>query len=150
MTDHPASTTGWLDSIPYRIWRANQTLSRHLAASVEDLGVTVTQLGLAVHLGDLGHMSASELARLVKLTPQSTTTALGVLEDRGWVRRVPHPIHKRIIWYELTPLGDENVARGSERVAAINRDVEALIDSAAETTLIEALTAIIGLYADED
>jgi len=139
----------WLGGLPYRLWRANQSLHRQVVAAIEDLGVTVTQLGITVHLDELGHMSASDLARLFRLTPQSTTTALNRLEALGWVTRVPHPIHKRVIWYEVTPLGLEKANEGRARVAAVNREVEALLADVDRESLSRALTTISSAY-DED
>jgi DNA-binding MarR family transcriptional regulator len=139
----------WLGGIPYRLWRANQALHRLVVGAIDDLGVTVTQLGITVHLDELGHMSASDLARLFRLTPQSTTTALNRLEALGWVQRVPHPIHKRVIWYEVTTLGLEKANEGRARVAAVNREVEALLGDIDGEALSRALSLISATY-DED
>lgn len=149
MTTETSGSSAWLDSLPYRIWRANQTLTRQVTAAVDDLGVTVTQLGIAVHLDELGHMSASDLARLFHLTPQSVTTALNRLEQIGWVERRPHPVHRRIVLYEVTPTGLENVERGRERVAAINHSVEVLLSDEERAHLVSALTAITTSGGDE-
>ncbi len=139
----------WLGGLPYRLWRANQALHRQVVAAIEPLGVTVTQLGITVHLDELGHMSASDLARLFRLTPQSTTTALNRLEALGWVRRVPHPIHRRVIWYEVTPTGLAAANEGRERVAAVNRAVEELLPGEDRDALSRALTTISGTYDDD-
>ncbi len=139
----------WLGGLPYRFWRTNQALHRRVVEAIEDLGVTVTQLGITVHLEELGYMSASDLARLFRLTPQSVTTALNRLEALDWVRRVPHPVHKRVIWYEVTETGREAVIEGRMRVAAVNREVEAVLDPAQRDALDAALRAI-SLRLDED
>lgn len=88
---------GWTDGLPHALFRAHQAVHRRVEAAVDGLGVTVTQLGIAVHLDELGHMSASDLARRFRITPQSASTALGNLDSLGWVRRVPHPYHGRVI-----------------------------------------------------
>jgi DNA-binding MarR family transcriptional regulator len=140
--DNEASPSAWLDGLPYRLWRANQALHRRVVAAIEDLGVTVTQLGITVHLDELGHMSASDLARLFRLTPQSVTTALGHLENLGWVTRIPHPVHKRVIWYEVTPTGLAAATEGRKRVAAVNEEVDEILGDLERTALSDALTAI--------
>lgn len=139
----------WLGGLPYRLWRANQALHRRVVAAIDDLGVTVTQLGITVHLDELGHMSASDLARLFRLTPQSTTTALNRLEALGWVRRVPHPIHKRVIWYEVTEQGLAAAEEGRRRVAEVNREVEALLPASDRDALSRALHAISAMHDDD-
>ena len=146
--DSIESPSAWLDGLPYRLWRANQAVHRQVVAAIEDLGVTVTQLGITVHLDELGHMSASDLARLFRLTPQSVTTALGHLETLGWVRRLPHPVHKRVIWYEVTPRGLEAAAEGRARVALVNAEVDAILGNQ-RAGLNAALTTISVSFDDE-
>ncbi|EPD63994.1 MarR family winged helix-turn-helix transcriptional regulator [Streptomyces sp. HGB0020] len=107
----------WQDGFPHVLWRAQQAVHRHTQSAIDGLGVTLTQLGLAVHLDELGLMSASDLARIFRLTPQSVTTALAQLERLGWVRRLPHPVHKRVVLHELTETGLAGVADGRARIA---------------------------------
>ncbi|GAA1698070.1 hypothetical protein GCM10009808_14420 [Microbacterium sediminicola] len=145
--DGATAPSEWLGALPYRLWRANQAVHRRVTDAIEDLGVTVTQMGITVHLDELGHMSASDLARLFHLTPQSVTTALGHLERLGWVRRLPHPVHKRVIWYEATPEGIEAAAEGRRRVAKVDADVRAALpggDSAALDAALAVITATFG------
>ncbi|UUT34759.1 MarR family winged helix-turn-helix transcriptional regulator [Microbacterium elymi] len=137
--DEPSA---WLDGLPYRLWRANQALHQRIVNDIEDLGVTVTQLGICVHLDELGHMSASDLARLFRLTPQSVTTALNHLEKLGWVTRLPHPVHKRVIWYELTEAGLAGADEGRTRVAAVNHEIDAVLDATHQAALRETLTIL--------
>jgi len=134
--------SAWLGGVPYRIWRANQALHQRIVNGIQDLGVTVTQLGICVHLDELGHMSASDLARLFRLTPQSVTTALNHLEKKEWVVRVPHPVHRRVIWYELTDAGRAGADEGRTRVAAVNAEIDAVLDARQQAALREALTIL--------
>lgn len=145
----PETPSAWLGGFPYRLWRANQALHRRVVEAIEDLGLTVTQLGILVHLDELGHMSASDLARLFRLTPQSTTTALNRLESEGWVSRVPHPVHRRVIWYEVTPSGLEVANDGRKRVAAVNGEVEKVLGGIDRAALTAALTAIATTFGED-
>lgn len=147
--NEPETPSAWLGGLPYRLWRANQALHRRVVEAIDELGLTVTQLGILVHLDELGHMSASDLARLFRLTPQSTTTALNRLEAAGWVQRVPHPIHRRVIWYEVTPSGLEVANDGRKRVAAVNREVESALGDIDRSALSTALSIISATF-DED
>ncbi|MFF5289219.1 MarR family winged helix-turn-helix transcriptional regulator [Paractinoplanes globisporus] len=114
-------TMPWQDGLPYVLYRAQQAVHRRAQEALDGLGVTLTQLGLCVHIDELGLMSASDLARRFRLTPQSVTTALAQLERLGWVRRLPHPVHRRVILHELTETGLAGVADGRARMAAIDR-----------------------------
>ncbi|MGP4007197.1 MarR family winged helix-turn-helix transcriptional regulator [Streptomyces sp. 4N124] len=132
----------WQDGFPHVLWRAQQAVHRHTQSAVEGLGVTLTQLGLAVHLDELGLMSASDLARLFRLTPQSVTTALGQLERLGWVRRLPHPVHKRVVLHELTETGLAGVADGRARIAEADAALGEILgeDRAATMATLRRLT----------
>jgi DNA-binding MarR family transcriptional regulator len=128
---------GWTDGLPYNLFRANAAVHRLLQDAVTGLDVTITQLGIAVQLDELGHMSGSDLARRFRITPQSTSTALMHLEQLGWVRRIPHPVHRRVIWYELTDAGLTGVAEGRRRLASL----QARLDELLGTTLMERAIA---------
>ncbi|WP_156760824.1 MarR family winged helix-turn-helix transcriptional regulator [Microbacterium karelineae] len=118
---------GWTDGLPYALFRANQAVHRRLEEAIAGLDVTVTQLGIAVHLAELGHMSASDLARRFRITPQSASTALGSLESKGWVRRTPHPYHGRVIWYEVTDVGRTGVVEGRRRLAQLHESLREVL-----------------------
>ncbi|MDX2376331.1 MarR family transcriptional regulator [Microbacterium sp. LRZ72] len=132
----------WMGGLPYRLWRANQVVTRHVATAMEDLGVTVTQLGITIHIDELGNMSASDLARLFRLTPQSVTTALNRLEQLGWVSRLPHPSHGRVIWYEVTEAGRAAAHEGRRRITAVNAEVDALLSPGDHDVFVRGLGAI--------
>lgn len=135
-------SSAWLEGIPYRLWRANQAVNKRVVEAIAPLGITVTQLGIMVHLDELGHMSASDLARLFGLTPQSTTTALNHLEKLGWVVRIPHPMHRRVVWYEVTPAGKAAADDGRSRVNEVDDEIRAVLADVDETAFDDALTVI--------
>lgn len=114
-------TSPWQSGLPYVLYRAQQAVHRRAQEALDGLGVTLTQLGLCVHLDELGLMSASDLARRYRMTPQSVTTSLAQLERLGWVRRLPHPVHRRVVLHELTETGLAGVAGGRARMAEIDR-----------------------------
>ena len=140
MTTAPDSS--WEDGLPHVLWRVQQSVHRRVQDALEDLGVTVTQLGLAVHLDELGLMSASDLSRRFHITPQSVTTALGRLESLGWVRRIPHPVHRRVILYELTERGLTGVADGRARRAAVDRELGEILGAPGQDELVARLRAL--------
>ena len=137
-----ATDDDWQHGLPFVLWRAQHALHRRVQEAFDDLGVTITQLGLVVHLDDLGHMSASDLARRFRLTPQSVTTALGHLERLGWVRRLPHPVHRKVIWYELTAAGETGVSAARARMSSVAASVDALIGADRRRELVDSLQAL--------
>jgi DNA-binding MarR family transcriptional regulator len=133
----------WEDALPYVLWRAQNAVHRHVSASLEHLGVTVTQLGLAVHLQELGALSASDLSRGFRMAPQSVGTALAGLERMGWVTRRKHPVHGRVVLFEITPVGAKGVAEGRRRRATANAEIVASLPRADDRALVKALRRIV-------
>jgi DNA-binding MarR family transcriptional regulator len=140
----------WQDALPYALWRAQQAVHRRMQSTLDGLGVTPTQLGLAVHLDELGPLSASDLARAFRLTPQSVTTALTQLERLGWVRRLPHPVHKRVILNELTAEGLAGITDGRERVAGIDSDFVDILGSEERGEVVARLRELTVALEGED
>ncbi|MFI5891084.1 MarR family winged helix-turn-helix transcriptional regulator [Actinoplanes sp. NPDC051513] len=142
--------TGWQDGLPYVLYRAQQAVHRQAQDALEGLGVTLTQLGLAVHLDELGLMSASDLARRFHLTPQSVTTALGQLERAGWVRRLPHPVHRRVVLHELTETGLAGVADGRARMAELDSLLAGVLPGGGRDELVGRLRGLTVALEGED
>ncbi|SFR89460.1 DNA-binding transcriptional regulator, MarR family [Microbacterium sp. cf046] len=136
------SGSEWLDGIAYRIWLTSQSVGARFVEVVEHPDVTVTQLGLAVHLDELGAMSASDLSRILKITPQGVSKALRQLEVLGWVSRSPHPDHGRIILFEITDAGRAIALQGRHDAARANREIETLLQAFDLSTLQAALSAV--------
>lgn len=132
----------WQNAMGFMLWRAQVAVHRRLQESVGELGVSMTQLGLAVHLHELGPLSASDLSRGYRITPQSVTTNLNSLVDAGWVTRRPHPAHGRVLLNELSEKGVAGVLRGREIVAAQTREIEALLPEGQADVLVGMLTKI--------
>ncbi|WP_416956898.1 MarR family winged helix-turn-helix transcriptional regulator [Streptomyces sp. Agncl-13] len=140
----------WQDGLPHVLWRTQQAVHSRLQSALDELDVTVTQLGLAVHLDELGLMSASDLSRLFHITPQSATTALAQLERVGWVRRLPHPVHKRVILHELTEAGLAGVADGRARIAAIDSALAGILGDGGKDEIIGQLRKLLVTLEGED
>lgn len=77
-------------------------LSRRLRAERADLTLTLTQLATLSTLHRCGPLSPRDLADKEKVQPPSMTRVLGALEDRGLVRRTPHPTDGRQQLVSLT------------------------------------------------
>jgi DNA-binding MarR family transcriptional regulator len=140
----------WQDRLPHVLWRAQQASHRRIQTALDGLGVTVTQLGLAVHLDELGLVSASDLSRRFHITPQSVTTALAQLERLGWVRRLPHPVHKRVILHQLTETGLAGVADGRARMAAIDGLFTEILGEDGRDEIVGRLRTLIVALEGED
>ncbi|WP_167044783.1 MarR family transcriptional regulator [Salinibacterium sp. ZJ454] len=140
----------WEDGLPYILWRTQNAVHRCLQDAIKDLGVTVTQLGLAVHLHKLGPLSASDLARGIHITPQSVATALARLDAIGWVDRKPHPVHGRVVLFNISERGLDGVREGSARMAAVTERVTGVMsDGGAEAVVRELRRVLLELEGSD-
>lgn len=143
MCDHAGvnneASAGWSKELTYVLWRAQSVVHREVQRALDGLGVTVTQLGIAEHLREIGPLSASDLARGFGITPQSTTTALARLEALGWISRRPHPVHGRVVLNTLTPQGVAGAEAGADTIRALNARLAASLPSGSSQDLVGGL-----------
>ncbi len=74
----------------YPLWtlvQAAHVVARGFTEVFAEVGLTPTQFGVLAHLADDEGLSQAELARRVLVRPQSLGELVGVLVDRGLVRR---------------------------------------------------------------
>ncbi|TAM92987.1 MAG: MarR family transcriptional regulator [Jatrophihabitans sp.] len=71
-----------------------------------DTSVTLTQISTMATLRKRGPMSAGELAACERVQPPSMTKILAHLEERGFVRRKPHPSDRRQAIISITEAGN--------------------------------------------
>lgn len=107
---------GWTDGLPYALFRANQSVHRILLEAVDSLEVTINQLGIAVHIDELGELTGADLARHLSITPQSAATALNRLESLGWIERRQHPVNRRVVLYGITEHGSARADAGQPEI----------------------------------
>ena len=97
--------------------RAAATQRLGVERALADLGVTPTQCAvLAVVVATPG-LSNAEVARIERLTPQTTSLVLANLERKGLVARRPHETHGRILRAEATEAGSRMLAECRARLA---------------------------------
>jgi DNA-binding MarR family transcriptional regulator len=80
-------------------------LTRVIRNQRVDMSITLTQLSAMGTLHKRGPMSAGELASCERVQPPSMTKVLANLEERGLVRRAPHPSDRRQAIIAITEAG---------------------------------------------
>ena len=95
-------------------------LARRLRVERLGLGGTETvlsdiQLAALAALARHDSMSPGELAEHEKVQPPSMTRVIAVLEERGLVRREPHPTDRRQVVLTVTDVGRDVVQRVRRR-----------------------------------
>ena len=103
-----------------RVKRVGRLLAVREEASLQAVGIGRSQVQQLAEVAATPGLSASELARRVGLTAQSVAASVAVLEQRGWLRRVPHPVHRRVVELSVTPAGRRVLARAGRALARVS------------------------------
>ncbi len=145
MTTATRSTTAELASL---LRPALLRLTRVVRNQRVDVSVTLTQLAALNTVARHGPMSAGELAAHERVQPPSMTKVISHLEERGLVRRDPHPSDRRQAVISLSSAGDELLA--SERRARdawLSRQLTRL--TAAERARLREIVPVLEKLAEQ-
>ncbi len=112
-------------TLPYLVGRLDRVVRQAIAKALEDRALSVNQYTTLSVLSRRGGLSNAQLARRALVSPQSMNEVLLKLEQRGLVRRQPHPTHGRIRQSRLTAKGRNVLAECDAKV----RQVEAVMVS---------------------
>ena len=82
-------------------------LARRLRAQRVSTDLGLTHLATMSTLEMHGRMTPGELAAHERVQPPSMTRVIGVLEERGFAVRTPHPTDRRQVYVELSDSGRE-------------------------------------------
>jgi DNA-binding MarR family transcriptional regulator len=93
----------------YVLARTHHALRAAHDEALRPFDLTMPQVAILVALVQNPGLSVAELARRAFMKPQSMGELLATLENRGLVRRRPHPEHGRVLPAELTPAGHKAV-----------------------------------------
>lgn len=134
VTRQASATTAELASV---LRPALLRLTRILRNQRADTSVTLTHISALVTLKKSGPMSAGDLAASERVQPPSMTKVLATLEQRGLVRREPHPTDGRSSIIAITAEGQalldsERQRRDAwltQRLAALSADERAALRS---------------------
>ena len=80
-------------------------LARRMRAAAAQHELSLTESAVLARLEREGPATTSELARAEGMRPQSMSTAIAALEERGLIERKPHPSDGRQVHIALTHTG---------------------------------------------
>jgi DNA-binding MarR family transcriptional regulator len=113
-----------------------------------DQSVTLTQLSAMGTLYKHGPMTPGELATCEKVQPPSMTKVLANLEERGLVRRDPHPTDGRQAIIAITKAGNELLeSERRSRDLWLTRRLAALTPE--ERALVQRVIPILDKLAEQ-
>jgi DNA-binding MarR family transcriptional regulator len=124
------------------IKRVEQELMAAKHAALRPIGLTVPQYAALLCLGEQPGISAAALARMCLVTPQTISTVLGNLEDKGLITRRPHPWHRRVAEIQLTSEGQRLLAKADALAVEIERRLAAGYTPAEHEQLIRLLARL--------
>lgn len=115
-----------------------------LLAAREEVGLPKRELGRSqlrqlAEVASTPGLSAAELARRVGLAPQSVGTSVLLLESRGLLRRVPHPVHRRLVELSVTAAGKRLLARAQRSLARVEAGAVSRLPAAKQKSLAKLL-----------
>jgi DNA-binding MarR family transcriptional regulator len=117
---------------------ARLTLERALA----DLKVTPPQFAVLTMLKAYPGLSGADVARVALLTPQTVGVIIRNLERDGAIRKMPHPVHGRMLQWTLTRRGETLLDKCRRHVDAVERRLAAGLGAPAEVTIRRWLARI--------
>jgi DNA-binding MarR family transcriptional regulator len=117
---------------------ARLTLERALA----DLKVTPPQFAVLTMLKAYPGLSGADVARVALLTPQTVGLIIRNLERDGAVRKMPHPVHGRVLQWTLTRRGETLLEQCRRHVNAVERQLAAGLGAKAEAAIRRWLAKI--------
>ena len=83
----------------------------HLYAKMlDDINLTLPQYALLNQLVLLGSVSMTEISNRLRITKPAVTNLVDRLEEKKFLRRVPHPKDRRIILLSILPKGEKAIA----------------------------------------
>ena len=138
-----------VDRPGFLIKLAQAALHAEMARVLHEHGVALAQFAVLTALAEEPGLSNADLARRAFVTPQSMNEKLRELEQRAWVRRGPHPAHRRIVQFELTDEGREVLRACDPDVTVIEQRMLAELDLDQRHQLVAALRSCIAALSPD-
>lgn len=130
--------------VSYVIARLERAVRAQINERLKPQGLTTLQYTTLSVLGARGQpLSNAQLARRAYMTPQAMIEVLNALEDKGLIRRDPHPNHRRVYPASLTDEGRSVLAACDASVEEMEEEMLAGLDPAQRRLLAEWLKGCV-------
>jgi DNA-binding MarR family transcriptional regulator len=130
--------------------RLRRSMRRAARASAPDNPLSVAQLELMARLAERPGSRPGELARALRIAPNTVTTLVNALVRARMVRRDDDPADRRTIRLTLTGHGEAALARWESTNEAILSRAQARLDDDQRIALRTALPALARLIEEID
>jgi DNA-binding MarR family transcriptional regulator len=130
--------------ISYVIARLERAVRAKINERLAPHGLTTLQYTTLSVLGSRGQpLSNAQLARRSYMTPQAMIEVLNALEQKGLIRRDPHPNHRRVYPASVTDEGRRVLAACDASVEEMEEEMLAGLDPAQRALLGEWLKGCV-------
>jgi DNA-binding MarR family transcriptional regulator len=136
--------------LAYLLRQAQAATRLTLERALADLAVTPPQFAVLTMLRAYPGLSGADVARVALLTPQTVGVIIRNLERDGAIRKVPHPVHGRVLQWTLTRHGETLLDKCRRHVVAVERRLAAGLDPRAELTIRRWLARIAADLQQDD
>ena len=145
VAESPSDTSRSVEPrISYVIARLERAVRAGINERVRPYGLTTLQYTTLSLLGARGQpLSNAQLARRAYMTPQSMLAVIDALEEKGLIRRDPHPNHRRVYPATLTAKGRRVREACDAAVTAMEEEMLAELGPRERTRLLASLKACV-------
>ena len=134
----------------YLVKRVQVALRSAMDRALLSEDLTTPQYAVLSALQKAPGLSNAELARRSFVTPQTMIRIVASLEDKGFVTRVAHPSHGRILEASLTAAGEKTVNACHQRVKRVENRMEGDLSETERRTLADLLERCAGALGESD
>lgn len=130
--------------ISYVVARLERAIRAAIAERVRPHGLTTLQYTTLSVLSRHGApLSNAQLARRAYMTPQAMSEVIDALEQKGLIKRDPHPKHRRLLPARLTPKGRRVLAECEREVDRMEELMLLDLSSRERTAFHESLKTVV-------
>jgi len=130
--------------ISYVIARLERAVRAAINERLRPHGLTTLQYTTLSVLNSRGQpLSNAQLARRAYMTPQAMIEVLNALEEKGLIRRSPHPNHRRVYPARLTAKGRRVLAACDAIVAEMEQEMMSELGSDERAQLLDWLKSCV-------
>ena len=130
--------------VSYAIGRLHQRVFAGISERVAPYDLTTLQFTTLSVLSRHGApLSTSQLARRAFMTPQSMSEVIHALERKGFIKRNPHPNHRRTLPATLTAKGRRVLAECDDAVFAFEDSMLAGFPEKDRAAFLEMVKAAV-------
>lgn len=134
-------------SIVDKLLAISSMFQEDMARAFADTPLTESRVAVLWTLALSGPSTQQTLAEALSVTPRNISALVEVLEQHGYVHRVPHPTDRRAVLVTLTSIGETAMARMQEEHAHLEAELREAVAPEHLETLERGIDSIIARLA---